>query len=85
MKDEQLKSIAFAVPNLYTDEKILAEELIGEVKRQLELSNTKLTISFILLSEQHSLLNELVCVTTSMQNIDTQYNWTTACKIEFFF
>lgn len=82
MKDEKLKSIAFATPDLCTEEQILAEELIDEAKRQLESTNLQLTISFIVLPEQQSLLNKFFAVMNSMQNICTQYAWTTASEFE---
>jgi hypothetical protein len=80
--DDILTSIAFATPDLCTNEKILAEELIGEAKRQLETRNLQLTISFILLTEQLTLLNEFFLVASSMQNAYTQFQWTTASEIK---
>lgn len=83
MKDEFLTSIAFATPNLCTDENILAQELIGEVKRQLESKSLKLAVSFILLKEQQSLLDQLFLVGSSMQNTYAQLEWTTTSEMNF--
>lgn len=84
MKDEFVRSVAFATPNSSADENILAQELIGEAKRQLESRSLQLTISFILLKEQQSLVNHLLLVASSMQNTFAQLEWKTASKMNCY-
>ncbi|CAF4037044.1 unnamed protein product, partial [Rotaria sordida] len=65
-----MQSIAFAVPDSCHNERILAEEIINEAKRQVDLSNSvSLMISFVMLSDQEILYQQFRSV---IQNIQTQ-------------
>ncbi|CAF3641303.1 unnamed protein product [Rotaria sp. Silwood1] len=58
IQHQNTKSIAFAVPDTCTNESILAEEMITEVKRQLATNQLELKISFVCLPEQEPLYEQ---------------------------
>jgi hypothetical protein len=51
-------SIGFAVPDSCADKRILAGEMITETKRQLEINQSELKISFVLLIEPKTLYEQ---------------------------
>ncbi len=70
-------SIAFAVPDSCADESILAREMIMEAKRQLEINQSELKISFVLLPEQKTLYEQF-----SNYFETTYFDWITTSKIQ---
>ncbi len=70
-------SIGFAVPDSCADESILAGEMITEAKRQLEINQSELKISFVLLSEQKTSYEQL-----SNYLETTYFDWITTSKIQ---
>ncbi|CAF3548575.1 unnamed protein product [Rotaria sp. Silwood1] len=77
LKNEQsnikIESIAFAVPDSCKQENILAEEMINETKRQIELIKSSLKISFILLSDQQTLHQHFLTAIQKIQSNDDVY------------
>ncbi|CAF3733558.1 unnamed protein product [Rotaria sordida] len=70
----ETQSIAFAVPDSCSDEKIVAEEMIYETQRQIQsLKSTCLKVSFILLPDQQTLHQEFLTVISTMETIDNSY------------
>ncbi|CAF0980483.1 unnamed protein product [Rotaria sordida] len=70
----ETQSIAFAVPDSCSDEKIVAEEMIYETQRQIQsLKSTCLKVSFILLPDQQTLHQEFLTVISTMEIIDNSY------------
>ncbi|CAF4084437.1 unnamed protein product [Rotaria sp. Silwood2] len=74
VKNEQsnikIESIAFAAPDSCKKENILAEEMIYETKRQIELTKSSLRISFILLPDQQTLYHQFLTAIQKMQSND---------------
>ena len=81
IKDRNSTSIAFAVSDASTNERILAEVMIATAKQQLESKNLQLNIAFILLPEQQTLHNQFFTQIGAMQDIYAQIDCPTASKI----
>lgn len=81
VQGEGSQSIAFVVPDTCTNEVILAEEMIGEAKRQLETNNLQLKISFICLPEQQTLYEQFSNIIPTNQDAYAYIDWPTTSKL----
>jgi len=81
IKDRNSTSMAFAISDAQTNERVLVEEMIATAKKQLESKKLQLNISFILLPEQQTLHNQFFTQLGAMQDIYAQVDFPAASKI----
>jgi hypothetical protein len=81
IKDRNLTSMAFAISDAQTNERVLVEEMIAIAKKQLESKKLQLNISFILLPEQQTLHNQFFTQLGAMQDIYAQVDFPAASKM----
>ncbi|CAF4155468.1 unnamed protein product, partial [Rotaria sordida] len=67
-KEKATKSIAFAIPDTSTDETILAEIMVAEIKRHLETNKLPLKIVFVCLPEQENLYQQFSNLIPTMKD-----------------
>ncbi|CAF1388528.1 unnamed protein product [Rotaria sordida] len=79
VKEKDTQSIAFVVPDSCTNESILVEEMINEVKRQLKVNKLQLKISFVCLPEQQTLHEQFsdIITRTNQDDISLYLEWPT--------
>ncbi|CAF1337143.1 unnamed protein product, partial [Rotaria sordida] len=79
VKEKDTQSIAFVVPDSCTNESILVEEMINEVKRRLKVNKLQLKISFVCLPEQQTLHEQFsdIITRTNQDDISLYLEWPT--------
>ncbi|CAF1330481.1 unnamed protein product [Adineta steineri] len=80
-RDQNCKSIAFAVCDSCINETILAQEMIAVTKHVLESKNIQLKIIFVLLPEQQALHKQFFTLLGETQNFHAQFDWPTTGKV----
>ncbi|CAF3163547.1 unnamed protein product [Rotaria sp. Silwood2] len=78
IKEQHTLSIAFAVPDSCRNQTILAEEMIDEAKRHVEMNKLQLNISFVCLPEQQTLYEQFFNVIQKIQEPIVYFEWPTA-------
>ena len=74
-KEQSTRSIAFAVSDLCSNEKVLAQEMISAARQLLESKKLQLKICFILLPEQQILHAHFFTLIGAGQTMFAQFDW----------
>lgn len=81
LKENDTSSVAFAVPDSSSNERVVAEAMVAEAKREIQERNLSLKILFVCLPEQQTLNEQFSNFIQQIENVHVYMDWPTASKI----